>query len=61
MSRNPISFIFHLGKHYPLKLRPLPQLSVEVEMPSPLLLNTLITRKPRLHIDQVQHSNQMSS
>lgn len=61
MSRNPISFLFNLGKHRPLKLRPLRQLSAEVEIPSSLLPTRLVTRKSPLHIDQVQHSNQMSS
>lgn len=61
MSRNPISFLFNLGKHRPLKLRPLRQLNVEVEIPSSLLPTPLITPKAPLHIEQVRHSNQMSS
>lgn len=61
MSRNPISFILHLGKHHPLKLRPLTQLSAEVEIPSSLLPTPLMMRKSPVKIEQMRHSNQMSS
>lgn len=61
MSRNPIGFIFRLGKHHPLPLRPLIRINTEVVGPSTLLTTSLITRKSPLKIEQVQHSNQMSS
>ena len=61
MSRNRISFIFSLGKHRALKLRPLKQLTAEVEISSSLVPPPLKTHKSPVKIEQVQHSNQMSS
>lgn len=61
MSRNPIRFIFNLGKHHPLPFRPLTQINAEAAHPSALLTTPLITRKTPVKIEQVQHTNQMSS
>ena len=61
MSRNAISFFFKLGKHQPLKFRPLIELKADVAVPSALLPGPTITRKSPVKIEQVQHTNQMSS
>lgn len=61
MPLNPISFIFSLGKHNPLPLRPLIQLKGAVADPSALLPTLLKTPKSPAKIEQVQQSNQMSS
>jgi hypothetical protein len=61
MLRNPLSFIFKLGKHESLQFRPLRQLSVETlnaSLPpptSPMMLDVPSRNEPE------QHSNQMSS
>ncbi len=59
MLRNPISFIFKLGKHQSLRLRPLRQLSVQSENPASLNSTSLITPEAPLKIQQTPHSNQM--
>lgn len=61
MLRNPISYIFKLGKHPSLQLRPLMQLSDKIESPSsPLPSAQLMLEAPHKR-GQLQHSNQMSS
>ena len=61
MSRSPISYILNLGKHRPVKLAPVKQLSAEVENASALLRTPPIARKTPVKAEQVQHTNQMSS
>ncbi len=61
MLRNPISFIFKLGKHQALHLRPLRQLGARSESPASLLPTSLITPEAPMKIQQAPHSNQMSS
>ena len=61
MSRNPITFIFNLGKHHPLRSQPFIQLNAEIMKPSTLLPIPLIKRKTPVKVEQVQHTNQMSS
>ncbi len=61
MSGNPISFIFKLGKHQSLHLRPLRQLGAKSENRSSLLPAALITPAAPIKIQQAPHSNQMSS
>ncbi len=61
MLRNPISFIFKLGKHQALHLRPLRQLSAPSENPASLLPTLLITPDAPIKIQEVPHSNQLSS
>ena len=61
MLRNSISFIFKLSKHQSLHFRPLGQLSTQIENPSSLHPNSLMTPKARMNIQQTTHSNQMSS
>ena len=59
MLRNPISYIFKLGKHRSLPLRPLSQLGAQAEE-LPLALPTL-QRERSAKNGQAQNSNQMSS
>lgn len=61
MLRNPISYIFKLGKHQSLKLQPLTQLSADSESPSSTIPTPLALPKVPVKIEQAPHSNQMSS
>lgn len=61
MLRNPISFIFKLGKYESLPVQPLRQLSTIPDSPSSLLPCSLMTPKVPMVIVQPLHSNQMSS
>jgi len=61
MMRNPISFIFKIGKHASLPFRPLLKLGA-IEVNAVTLLPT--SRIPRKNVEQAgppPHSNQMSS
>lgn len=61
MLRNPISYIFKLGKHRSLPLRPLSQLSAQAEeLPQSLPTLPRISDRSAKN-GQAQHSNQMSS
>ena len=61
MPRNPISFIFKLGKVQSLPFQPLRVLSAGSEIPSLPLASTLKTSKVRVKNVESSHSNQMSS
>ena len=61
MLRNPISYIFKLGKHRSLQFQPLRQLSAIAENPSLLLPTSLMTLDVPVKIEPARHSNQMSS
>lgn len=61
MLRNSISYIFKLGKHRSLPLRPLSQLSAQAEeLPLPSPAPPRFTESSA-RSGQAKHSNQMSS
>lgn len=59
--RNPISFIFQIGKHATLPFRPLLKLSANDANRSTLLPTSRAPRKNVEKAGQPPHSNQMSS
>lgn len=61
MLRNPISFIFKLGKAQSLPFQPLRSLSAGSEVPSSPLASALKTAKVPVKNVESTHSNQMSS
>ena len=61
MLRNPISFIFKLGKVQSLPFQPLRVLSAGSEVPSLPLASALKTSKGPVKKVESPHSNQMSS
>ena len=61
MLRNPISFIFKLGKDRSLPFQPLRTLSADSENPSLARPRSLNNAKAPVTVGQARHSNQMSS
>ena len=61
MLRNPISFIFKLGKDRSLPFQPLRTLSADSETPSLAIPKSLDNAKAPLKMGQARHSNQISS
>lgn len=61
MLRNPVSYIFKLGKHRSLPLQPLRQFSAKTESPLLPLPTPLTMQEVPAKTRQSQHSNQMSS
>jgi hypothetical protein len=61
MPRNPLSFIFRLGKHRSLPFRPLRQLGVETASPSLPLPGPRVAPETPRNIEKTNQSNQMSS
>ncbi len=61
MLRNPISYIFKLGKRESLPFRPLMKLSALDENPSPPPPSSRVLRTGPERNGPARHSNQMSS